>query len=411
MDTIRDRVAGLDVHRDRVVACVRLVDDARRVRTYKRSFSTMTDGVIELAYWLNEHSVTTGVMESTGVYWKSVYYGLEGLIGELWLVNASHVKRVPGRKTDISDAEWLADIAAHGMVRPSYVPPPPIRALRELTRYRKTQVDARVREIQRLEKLLQDAGIKVSSVASGSWSQSVRAMVEALITGERDPVVLADLSKSRMRAKKDRLELALAGNFGDHHGVVARQIIDHIDFLDASIRRLSDEIAERLVDLDPVIDQLSQIPGWGRTTAEVFIAETGGDMTVFPSAGQLVSWAGMAPGTHESAGKRHPAASLNGNRWLGRALLESARAAARTKGTFLGARYRRLAARRGPNRASVAIAHTMVVIAWHMLTNGETYRELGEDYYTRNQDPEQRARRLTRQLEQLGYNVEISSAA
>lgn len=187
METIRDRVAGLDVHRDRVVACVRLVDEGGRVRSHKRSFSTMTEGVIELAYWLNEHSVTTGVMESTGVYWKSVYYGLEGLVSGLWLVNASHVKRVPGQKTDISDAEWLADVAAHGMVRPSYVPPPPIRALRELTRYRKTQVDARVREIQRLEKLLQDAGIKVSSVASGSWSQSVRAMVEALITGERGP--------------------------------------------------------------------------------------------------------------------------------------------------------------------------------------------------------------------------------
>ncbi len=382
METIRDRVAGLDVHRDRVLACVRIVDGGGRVKTFKRSFSTMTADLVGLGDWLNDQAVTTAVMESTGVYWKPVYYGLESMINELWLVNATHVKRVPGRKTDVSDAEWLADVAAHGMVRPSYVPPIPIRELRELTRYRKTQVDARVREIQRLEKLLQDAGIKLSSVASGTWSQSARAMIEAMIAGERDPATLAELSKSRMRAKKDRLELALVGNFGAHHGVVARQIIDHIDFLDASITALSQEIAERLAGLDPVIDQLRQIPGWGRTTAEVFIAETGGDMSVFPSPGQLVSWAGVAPGTNESAGRRKPAASLHGNRWLGRALIEAARAAARTKGTFLGARYRRLAARRGPNRASVAIAHSMIVIAWHMLTNGENYRELGEDYYS-----------------------------
>ena len=216
METIRDRVAGLDVHRDRVAACVR-VAEGKRTKTLRRSFSTMAAGVAELAGWLNEHGVSTAVMESTGVYWKPIYYGLEGLVPELWLVNAMHVKRVPGRKTDVSDAEWLADVAAHGMVRPSYVPPPPIRELRELTRYRKTQVDARTREIQRLEKVLQDAGIKLSSVASGTWSQSARVMVEALIAGERDPAVLADMSKSRMRAKKDALTQALVGKFGDYY--------------------------------------------------------------------------------------------------------------------------------------------------------------------------------------------------
>lgn len=411
METIRDRVAGLDVHRDRVVACVRLVYGGGRVKTVKKSFSTMTFGIGELAGWLDEHEVTTAVMESTGVYWKPIYYGLEGLVGELWLVNATHVKRVPGRKTDVTDAEWLADVAAHGMVRPSYVPPPPIRELRDLTRYRKTQVDARTREIQRLEKMLQDAGIKLTSVASGTWSQSARAMVEALIAGERDPVVLAEMSKSRMRAKKDQLELALDGNFGPHHGVVARQIIDHITFLDASIADLTTAIADRLAAFEAVIEALCEIPGWGRTTAEIFIAETGGDMSVFPTPEQLASWAGVAPGTHESAGKRRRSASMSGNRWLGRALIEAARAAARTKGTFLGARYRRLVTRRGPNRAAVAVAHTMIVIAWHMLTTGETYRELGGDYYTKREDPDRRARRLTNQLEQLGYNVAISPAA
>jgi transposase len=356
METIRDHVAGLDVHRDRVVACVRRVDGGGRVKLVKRSLSTMTAGVADLAEWLCQEQVTTAVMEATGVYWKPIYYGLEGSVAEVWLVNATHVKRVPGRKTDVSDAEWLADIASHGMVRPSYVPPPPVRALRELTRYRKTQVDARAREIQRLEKVLQDAGIKLSSVASRTWSQSTRAMVEALIAGERDPEILAEMAKSRMRAKKDQLALALVGNFSDHHGIVAQRIIDHLDFLDSSIRELSVAIAAHLAEHEPVIEQLCKIPGWGRTTAEVFLAETGGDMAVFPTAGQLASWAGVAPGTHESAGKRRAAGSMHGNRWLSRALIESAHAAARTKGTFYRARYRRIAARRDANRAAVALA-------------------------------------------------------
>jgi len=349
METIRDRVAGLDVHRDRVVACCRL-SGGRRVEVIKRSFSTMSAGIGELADWLAEHRVTTAVMESTGVYWKPVYYGLEGLVDELWLVNATHVKRVPGRKT-----EWLADVAAHGMVRSSFVPPPPIREMRELTRYRKTQVEARTREIQRLEKLLQDAGIKLTSVASSVWSKSAKAMIEALIAGERDPERLAEMSLSVMRAKKDRLVGAFAGtNFSAHHGVVARQIMDHIEFLDASIARLSAEIVERCRPFEPMIDLLCQIPGWGRSTAEVFIAETGGDMAVFPTPGQLAAWSGMAPGTHESAGKRRRAASLVGNRWLGKALIEAARSAARKDNTYLGVQYRRIASRRGPNALGVA---------------------------------------------------------
>jgi transposase len=410
VDRIRDRVAGLDVHRDSVVACLRLAVGGD-VDTVKRSFSTMSAGVAELGAWLGEHEVGTVVMEATGVYWKPVYYGLEDLVGELWLVNAAHVKRVPGRKTDLSDAEWLADVAAHGMVRPSFVPPPPIRELRELTRYRKTQVDARVMEIQRLEKLLQDAGIKLTSVASRTWSKSALAMVEALIGGERDPARLAELSKSRMRAKKDQLAMAMAGRFAAHHGLVARQILDHIAFLDASIARLTEEIAERVGPFEPAIELLRGIPGWGRTTAEVFIAETGGDMSVFPTPEQLAAWSGTAPGSHESAGKRRAVGAHHGNRWLGRALIESARAAGRTKTTYLGAQYRRLATRRGPNRASVAVAHSMVVSAWHMLSTGETYRELGADYFTRHNDPEHQARRLTRRLEHLGYTVTVTQAA
>ena len=366
----------------------------------------MSVEIAELADWLAENQVTTVVMESTGVYWKPVYYGLEGLVGELWPVNAAHVKRVPGRKTDVSDAEWLADIAAHGMVRASYVPPPPIRELRELTRYRKTQVEARGREIQRLEKLLQDAGIKLSSVASSVWSKSAKAMVDELIAGERDPDRLAEMSLSVMRAKKDRLSAAFTGaNFAAHRAIVARQILDHIAFMDAAIARLTDEIVERCAPFEPAIALLCEIPGWGRSTAEVFIAETGGDMNVFATPGQLASWAGVAPGTHESAGKRRPIATVSGNRWLGKALIESARSAARKNDTYLAAQYRRLASRRGPNNATVAVAHGMVTSAWHMLFAGEHYRELGGDYFMQRYNPERQARRLTRQLEQLGYHM------
>lgn len=409
MERIRDRVAGLDVHRDTVVACLRL-PDGKKVETRKRSFSTMTAGIAELGSWLAANTVSTAVMEATGVYWKPVYYGLEDIVEEVWLVNAHHVKRVPGRKTDLSDAEWLADVAAHGMVRANFVPPPPIRELRELTRYRKTQIDTRAQEIQRLDKLLQDAGIKLTSVASRTWSQSTAAMIEALIAGERDPEILADLAKSRMRPKKEQLAQALVGRFGAHHAVVARQIIDHLARINDSVNGLNGEISDRLKPFSGAIDLLCGIPGWGRITAEVFIAETGGDMAVFPTAGQLAAWAGMAPGSHESAGKRRGTGAVHGNRWLGRALIEAARAGARTKGTYLAAQYRRLAARRGPNRAAVAVAHSMVVSAWHMLTTGETYRELGGDYYTRR-DPEQQARRLTQQLESLGYTVTATPAA
>ena len=409
MERIRDRVAGLDVHRDRVVACLR-VSLGADVKTMKSSFPTMSAGIGQLAEWLLEHEANTVVMEATGVYWKPVYYGLEDLIGELWLVNATHVKRVPGRKTDLSDAEWLADVAAHGMVGPSFVPPAPIRELRELTRYRKTQVDVRVKEIQRLEKLLQDAGIKLTSVASRTWSKSALAMVEALIAGERDPEVLADLSKSRLRAKKEQLTQALSGRFSEHHGVVARQILDHVAFLDASIARLTAEIVERTAPFEPAIELLCTIPAWGRATAEVFIAETGGDMSAFPSPKQLAAWSGTAPGSHESAGKHRSVASLHGNRWLGRALIEAARGAARSNSTYLGAQYRRLAPRRGPNKAAVAVAHSMVVSAWHMLSTGETYRELGPDYHSRR-DPQREATRLTRKLEALGFAVTVTPAA
>ncbi len=370
MKQIRNRVAGLDVHRDTVVACTRVGDPDGSVHVDKASFATTRRGLAELAGFLTDASVSTVVMEATGVYWKPVYYALEGLFDELWLCNAAHVKNVPGRKTDLSDAEWLADVAAHGMVRPSFVPPPEIRQLRELTRYRKTQVEARGKEIQRLEKVLQDAGIKLTSVASAVWSVSSRQIIEALIGGQHDPVVLAQLAKGRMRTKIPRLEEALSGHFGAHHAIVARQIIDHIDFLDSSITTLTEGITARLVSFDAAVTILTSIPGISTITAQVMIAETGADMSRFATPGHLCAWAGLAPASHQSAGKTRPAGTRRGSPWLRKTLVEAARAAARTKGSYYSAQYSRIARRRGPNKAAVAVAHSMLATTWHLLTIG-----------------------------------------
>ncbi len=411
MKQIRDKVAGLDVHRDTVVSCCRVVQLDRSVDVTKQSFATTAKGLGELAGWLTEAGVTTVAMEATGVYWKPVYYSLEGLFEELWLCNAQHVKNVPGRKTDLTDAEWLADVAAHGMVRPSFVPPSDIRELRELTRYRKTQVDARVKEIQRLEKVLQDAGIKLTSVASAVWSASSRQMIEAMIEGERDPKVLAQMAKSRMRAKIPQLEEAFSGHFGAHHALVCRQIIDHVDFLDRSIGALTDEIATRLAPFDAAVTILSSITGVSRITAEVMIAEMGTDMTRFSTAGHLCAWAGVAPASHESAGKRRPAGTRQGSTWLQRALIEAARSAARTKGSYFSAQYSRIAKRRGPNKAAVAVAHSILAVAWYLLTTGHFYQDPGAQHFELRHDPAVEAKRLQRRIEALGYQVTVTEKA
>jgi len=411
MRRIRDRVGGLDVHRDSVTACARLVDHGEVIEELER-FSTTRAGVTRLGSWLLDRQVTTVAMEATGVYWKPIYYGLEGLFEELWLCNAAHVRNVPGRKTDLADAAWLADVVAHGMVRPSFVPPPPIRALRELTRYRRTPVDARAQEVQRLEKVLQDACVKLTSVASTVWSVSARAMVEALIAGERDPAVLAGLAKGRMRAKTAALAEALASNWAEHHTVAATRIIAHIDHLDISIAELGTAIGARLDRFEAMIEQFSAVPGVKPTTAEIVIAETGGDIAVFPTAEQLCSWAGLAPANHESAGKHRPAGTRNGSRWLRRALIESAKSAARTKNTYFAAQYRRIARRRGPNKAAVAVAHSILTVLWHLMADPDArYSDLGEDYFERRQDPAKEADRLVRQLERLGFHATLEPAA
>jgi transposase len=409
MRRIHDRVGGLDVHRDSVTACVELFD-GRSVEIDKAVFSTTLSGVRQLGEWLADREVTLVVMEATGVYWRPVYYGLEDRFDEVWLVNAQHVKNVPGRKTDMSDAEWLADVAAHGMVRPSFVPPPEIRGLRELTRYRKTQIRARGQEIQRLERLLQDAGIKLTSVASKVWSKSSRAMVEMLIAGQTDPAVLAELAKGRMRSKIPALVEALESRWMPHHSTVARQILAHIDFLDTTIDTLTDEIVERLVPFQAAVRLLTTIPGVSELTAQTIIAETGADMSRFPTAAHLAAWAGVAPASHESAGKRHPAGTRHGSRHLREALIEAARAAARTKSTFLSARYSRIARRRGTNKAAVAIAHTILVSVWHMLSTGEIYHDPGADFYDKRIDPARKIRRHVKELEAAGYTVTLTAA-
>ncbi len=408
MEQIHERVAGLDVHRDTVAACFRKLGPKGGVVREKQQFTTTTAGLAVLGDWLAERGVDLVAMEATGVYWKPVYYALEARF-TVWLCNARHVKKVPGRKTDLSDAEWLSDVAAHGMVRPSFVPPPPIRELRELTRYRKTQIDARVGEIQRLEKVLQDAGIKLTSVASKVLTQSGRAMIEALIDGEHDPSVLAELAKGKMRPKIPALTEALAGHFGSHHAVAARRILGHLDFLDDTIAALTEQIDARTRAFAPAYALLLPVPGLERPTIDVIVAETGADMARFPTAGDLASWAGVCPGNHESAGKRRRVGTTAGNQWLRRALIEAARAAVRTKGSYFGAQYRQIARRRGPNKAAVAVAHSLLELVWHLLTTGEVFEDLGDDYFLARRDPERQAGRLVAQLEALGFGVTLSA--
>src|SRR5206468_2197002 len=336
---------------------IRVPGDGKRRRRETRTFGTMTSHVLALRDWLVSEGVQVAGMEATGDYWKPVYYLLEDAV-DCWLLNASHLKAVPGRKSDVKDSEWIAQLVEHGLVRPSFVPPPPIRELRDLTRYRKTVIEERTREVQRLEKVLEDAGIKLSSVASSITGASGRAMLDALIDGERDPAVLADLAKATLRRKTPLLQQALLGRFDAHHAILVREMLARIGAADATVARLSHEITTRLEPFRDQLDQLMSIPGVARRTAEVLIAETGGDMAVFGSPHRLAAWAGLCPGNNESAGKHRPGHTRKGNKWLGAALVESAYAASRTKNTYLAAQYWRLAGRRGKKRAAVAVGHS-----------------------------------------------------
>jgi transposase len=400
------RCAGIDVHKDTVVTCVRTpgADGQREVVT--KTFGTVTAELLALREWLVAMGVTLVGMESTGVYWRPVFYMLED-VTECWLLNARHMRNVPGRKTD--DSAWICQLVEHGLVRPSFVPPKPIRELRNLTRYRKAQIDERSRESQRLDKVLQDAGVKLSSVASDIQGKSARAMLEALVEGERDPEVLAEMALGRMRKKVPQLQEALVGRFGAHHALLVQTILAKVDFLNGAIDDLSTEIDRVIAPFGAEVELLDTITGVDRRTAEGLIAEIGVDMSRFPTSGHLASWAGMCPGNHESAGKRKSGRARKGPKWLGVHLAEAASAAGRSKGTYLGAQHHRLTGRIGYPKANKAVGHSILVAAWHILGNGVPYEDLGEDWFVKRR-PEAHARRLAKQIEALGFNVEITPA-
>jgi transposase len=408
MEVVHGRCAGLDVSKRDAKVCVRVAGAGRRktVETVTTWGST-TNQVLALREHLIAEQVTCAVMEATGDYWKPFYYLLEDAGFEVMLVNARHVKNLPGRKSDVADATWLAQLGAHGLVRGSFVPPAPIRQLRDLTRARTAITRERGREIQRLEKLLEDAGIKLSSVASDITGVSGRAMLEAMIAGQDDPAALADLAKRRLRLKIPALTEALTGRFTEHHGFLARV---HLDLIDRHTSAIEDITARIEVVIEPFRgfrDLIATIPGIGPLVADVVVAETGADMTRFATAGHLASWAGTTPGHNESAGRVKSTTTRPGNPYLQGALGAAAMACAQNPGTYLGARYRRIASRRGPMKANVAIQHTMLIAIWHMGRYGTLYEDPGADFFTRLH-PERAKNRALHQLEAMGYQVTLA---
>lgn len=409
MDTLIERCAGLDVHKDTVVACVRVPDRAGGRRLEQAQFGTTTSELLALRDWLAAHEVRVVGMESTGVYWKPVYYLLEDDF-TCWLLNARHLRNVPGRKTDIADAAWIAQLVEHGLVRPSFVPPKEIRELRNLTRYRKAQIQERTREAQRLDKILQDAGIKLSSVASDILGASGRAMLAALVAGGSDPEELAELARGTLRKKIPLLREALSGRFSAHHALLVGEILAKLDYLDEAIGRLSAEIERVIAPFAWATELLDTIPGIDRRCAEAIVAEIGVDMTRFGCSTRLASWAGVCPGQHESAGRVKTGKTRKGSRWLQIHLNEAAKAASRSRGTYLSAQYHRLRPRRGSAKATVAVEHSMLVAAYHILDRRVPYHDLGADWFLRRHDPARHARRLARQIQALGFDVTITQS-
>lgn len=407
MDVIVERPAALDVHKAQVTACVRLPGEGRERRSEVREFSTMVGGLLVLRDWLKAHGVRQVAMEATSVYWKPVWAVLEDDF-ELLLVNARHVKNLPGRKTDVKDAEWLCQLLEAGLLRASFVPPKPIRALRQLTRYRKAQIKERQREANRLHKALEDTGIKLDCVATDILGKSGRDMLDALCEGTTDPEVLADLARGKLRAKLPALREALVGRFEPLHALLVSSILAHLDFLDEQIERLSDAIGEQLRPFAPAVELLRSVDGIETRTAQNILAEIGVDMSVFPTAGHLASWAGQCPGNDQSAGRRRSGRTRKGSKWLNTALNDAAMSAIRTNDSYLQAQYQRLRPRIGHGRALGAVKHSILCACWHMLSTGELYRDLGGDYF-RKRDPERQTRRLVAQLERLGHKVTLET--
>ena len=415
MDVIVDRCAGLDVHKKTVVACVRSPGSGRQKRHSEvRTFGTFEHELVALREWLLGLGVTQVAMEATGVYWKPVWHVLDDgdLFEAVLLVNPAHIKNVPGRKTDVNDATWIGQLLECGLLRGSFVPPTEIRQLREITRYRRQLTEERSREVQRLQKLLEDANVKLSSVASDILGVTGRMILDALCDGERNPDVLAGMAQRKLKAKTDYLRQCVPGRFGEFHVVMTRQLLSHIDYLDQAASDLDDQIDRLMIPFVETRDRLDTIPGIGKRNAEIIVAEIGIDMTQFPTPAHLASWAGLCPGNNESAGKhKSTATTRSGNPWLTSALVEAAWSAVRTKDCYLAVRFRRIAKRRGDQRTLIAIAHTILVICWHLLVDQTTYTELGTDYLAGKDQPDRRRKQLVAQLEQLGYNVDLTHAA
>lgn len=407
MDVIYACCAGLDVHKDSVYACVRRLGPGGAAREVIKVFGTTTPELLALGDWLAERGVTHAAMESTGVYWKPVYYLLEGRF-TLLLANAQQLKRVPGRKTDAQDCAWIAKLLQHGLIAASFVPPAPQRDLRELTRQRVQLVRQKAALSNRIQKVLEDANLKLGSVASDVLGKSGRAMLRALIAGETDPKALAELALGRLRKQMGRLRPALTGRVTEHHRFLWQLLLDEVVMVEGLLERLEERIEAVLGPFGEAVRRLLTIPGVDRRTAEAVVAEVGTDMGRFPTDAHLAAWAAVCPGNDQSAGKRRSGKTAKGSPWLKRALVQAAWAASRTKGTYLAASYRRLAARRGRKRALLALAHTLLVIMYHLLKKGEDYRDLGGDYFERR-DRERITRRLVRRLEGLGHKVTLDA--
>src|SRR5687767_531045 len=409
MDVTITRVAGLDVHQASVVATVRMPDGAGGRTMVTATFGTMTPDLVALRDWLQRYQVTHVALESTGVYWKPVYYMLEDGF-TLLLINMLALKHVPGRKTDVKDSEWLAQLLECGLLRASFVPPPAIRELRDLTRYRVQQVRDRAQEVNRLCKVLEDAGLKLTTVMSDVMGASGRAMLTALVSGTTDPVVLADLARGKLRKKLPLLQQALVGRFRSHHAFLIEQVLAKIDFLDEAVERLTVELDRRLVPFEPMLTALDTIPGVDRIGAVSILAETGGDMQRFPTAAHLCSWGAMCPGQNESAGKRRSGKTRKANRYLRATLIQAGLSAMRTRGSALQAKYVRVKRQRGHKKAVVAVGHQILEIAYYVMRDGVTYHELGADYFSARVK-DRSVRRHVKQLEALGFRVTIEQAA
>ncbi len=410
MEIVYPRCAAIDVHKRSAVVTVGWVDDRGRRQKQTRTFGTVTAELDRLRRWLAECGVTHAAMESTGVYWKPVFNLLEEGGLTVVLANAAHVKAVPGRKTDVRDSEWLLDLMQHGLIRGSFIPEQPIRALRDLTRLRTSLIEERTRAVNRIQKVLEDANIKLASVATEVLGVSGRAMLEAIVAGESDPERLADLARGTLRRKRAALVEALAGRVRDHHRVLLRTLLAHVDHLDQAVAELGAEIDRRLAPYAAAVELLCTIPGVKRRAAEVVVAELGVDMDRFASDRHLCSWAALCPGNDQSAGKRRSGRTRRGNRWLRTVLLQAAWAAIKVKGGYFGAQFRRIAKRRGEKRAAIAVAHSLLTVIYHVLKDGVVYRDLGADHFDRH-SPERHARYHLRRLAELGFSVTLAPAA